>query len=155
MDKEQIVKRKLLLTEWAKKLYSIPDEVWFKPFNQGTWGTADVISHFISWDQFLIENRLPFLLREESFPAMVFDSELINKSASEYARSGISKENLLSEFILIRKSLVSLIELLPLATFKRPYPLKKDISISEYFIGLINHDLKHKEQIDEFLNSYY
>lgn len=86
MNKESIMKEKISLIEWSLTLKNISNDLWFKPFREGSWGTADVISHFISWDKFMIENRISFLLRDEGFPKIDINAKLINKEASEYAR---------------------------------------------------------------------
>lgn len=148
MNKESIMKEKISLIEWSLTLKNISNDLWFKPFREGSWGTADVISHFISWDKFMIENRISFLLRDEGFPKIDINAKLINKEASEYARSGISKVDLISEFIYVRKDLVAQLGKVQPEKFDQPCPGKEHITLSEYFVGMIDHDLKHKEQIE-------
>jgi hypothetical protein len=148
MNKEKIIAEKLSLVDWALSLKTISTEQWLKPFRQGAWGTADVIAHFISWDKFMIENRIAFLLRDEDFPIIKVNVETINKQASDYARSGISKEELIHEFISIREQLISLLGKIPTEKFNQPFPGNGAITLSEYFAGMIDHDSKHKEQID-------
>ncbi|MBS4215182.1 DinB family protein [Neobacillus rhizophilus] len=147
MSKDQIIKEKISLIEWVASLKEISNDLWFNPFKEGAWGIADVISHFISWDKFLITNRVSYIYHNEEFPEVNIDVEAINKMASQYARSGISKEELISEFITVRKELVSLLQKIPEETFSEPYPGRENMTIGEYFVGMIEHDLKHKEQI--------
>jgi hypothetical protein len=65
MKKKDIITEKLSLADWAISLKSISDELWFKPFREGSWGIADVLAHFISWDRFIIENRVSYLFEHD------------------------------------------------------------------------------------------
>lgn len=76
-------------------LKTIPDDLWFQSFREGSWGIVDVIAHFISWDRFIIENRILYVLKNEPFSKMGIDVEDINRAASQYARSGIMKDQLI------------------------------------------------------------
>ena len=152
MKKEEILKEKLQIVDWANTLRAISDELWFKPFRDGSWGTADVVSHFISWDQFLIENRILYLLNHEAFPKLSVDIEEINNAASAYARSGITKDQLINEFISIRHRLVSLLDELGSEKYKMPYPGNNNITLSEYLACMIEHDRKHIDQIEAFIS---
>ena len=76
-------------------------------------GNADVISHFIVWDVFLIKDRIPYFISGQSVPNVPIDVEEMNKGAIKYARSGISKEELLNQFSVTRKQLVDGIGRIP------------------------------------------
>jgi hypothetical protein len=153
MNKESIMKEKMRLVKWSRSLKNISYDLWFQPFHEGAWGIADVIAHFISWDKFMMENRVSYLLRNEDFPKINVDAEAINKEASNYARSGISKEDLIDEFISVREELVAQLEKIQPEKFDQPCPGKEHITLSEYFVGMIDHDLKHKEQIESHVNN--
>ncbi|MFC4799264.1 DinB family protein [Neobacillus sp. GCM10023253] len=155
MRKDQIIKEKISLIEWVDSLKEISNDLWFMPFKEGAWGIADVISHFISWDKFLITNRVACIYLNEEFPALTIDVEAVNKNASQYARSGISKEELITEFITVRKELVSFLQKVPEETFTEPYPGREHMTIGEYFAGMIEHDLKHREQIEEYIKKEF
>jgi hypothetical protein len=101
----------------------------------------------------MIENRITYILKDESLPTNTVDVKSINKGAISYARTGISKEELINMFISVRKELVSLIDAIPAEKFNQPFPGKETMTLYEYFVGMINHDLKHKEQIDSFLKN--
>jgi hypothetical protein len=154
MNKESILKENLSFVEWCSTLKNLSNDIWFKPFKEGSWGTADVISHFISWDKFILENRISYILREERVPKINVDVEAMNKAASNYARSGISKEDLINQFISVRKELVSHIDTIPTEKFNQPIPGIDHITLSDYFAEMINHDLKHKKQIETFLQQF-
>ena len=152
LNKKSIIQEKRNLVDWSRSLKNISNELWVKPFRNGSWGTAEVISHFISWDKFMMENRITYILRNECLPKINIDVEAMNKEAAEYARAGITKEDLLNEFIFIREELVNLISKIPEERFHHPLQGKEHITLSEYFVGMIDHDLKHKKQIESHIN---
>ena len=152
LNKKSIIQEKRGSVDWAYSLKNISNDLWVKPFRNGAWGTAEVVSHFISWDKFIIENRITYILRNECFPKISVDVEAMNEEASKYARAGITKEDLLNEFILVREELVNLIGKIPKERFHHPLQGKEQITLSEYFVGMIDDDLKHKEQIESHIN---
>ncbi|MES5893809.1 MULTISPECIES: DinB family protein [Bacillus cereus group] len=152
MEKESILEEKLRLIEWCQTLKCVTNDVWFEPFRKGSWGIADVISHFIVWDKFLMKFRIPYFLSEQSVPNVPTDVEEMNEGAIKYARSGISKEELIDQFSFTRKQLVEQIERIPTQYFYNDYQFgTKKVRLNNYFLSLIQHDLKHKEEIIQFL----
>ncbi|MBE5106751.1 DinB family protein [Bacillus thuringiensis] len=152
MKKENIVDEKLSLIEWCQTLKEICDDLWFQPFKKGSWGIADVISHFIVWDEFLMKYRISCFLSTQSVPNISIDVEGMNKGAIKYARSGISKEELIDEFSFTRKQLVDQIKRIPTCNFNYDFQFgTKKVRLNNYFSSLIQHDLKHKEEIIQFL----
>ncbi|AQQ54010.1 DinB family protein [Planococcus lenghuensis] len=148
MEKKRIMEEELATAEWAESLKAVPDELWFRPFREGAWGPADVISHFITWDKFLIQNRISYLLRGDEPPKLKVDVDALNKHASDFARSGISKEDLIDEFVLVRNALVTFIDKIPEERFLQPYPGNPEITLLDYFSGMVAHDRKHQKEID-------
>lgn len=152
MNKTQIIEKKLSLIDWCETLKGLSDDIWFAPFKEGSWGTADVIAHFISWDQFLLDYRVPYIIRSEQFPAIKVDVEAINADSSCYARSGITKDNLINEFVSIRKQLAAQINSIPAERFQEQLTFSNSsTTLADYFTGLIEHDQRHKQQISALI----
>ncbi|PEF45732.1 hypothetical protein COC98_11705 [Bacillus anthracis] len=152
MKKENILEEKLNLIEWCQTLKGLSDDMWLRSFKEGSWGIADVISHFIVWDTFLINHRIPYFISEQSVPNVPIDVEEMNKGAIKYARSGISKEEILDQFSVTRKKLIDQIERIPVDNFYNDFQIStKKVRLNHYFSSLIQHDLKHKEEIIQFL----
>ncbi|MFJ7746814.1 DinB family protein [Peribacillus sp. NPDC097295] len=152
MNKKSIIQEKRNLVEWSRSLKDISNELWVKPFYSGSWGTSEVISHLMYWDKFMMENRITYILRNECIPIINIDVEAMNKEAAEYARAGITKEDLLNQFIFVCEELVNLIGKIPEERFFQPLQGKEHITLSEYLVGMIDHDLKHKIQIEIHIN---
>ncbi|HFJ9420334.1 hypothetical protein COK69_10155 [Bacillus cereus] len=152
MKKENVLEEKLYLIEWCQTLQRVPDDIWFQALREGSWAIADVISHFIVWDVFLIKDRIPYFISGQSVPNVPIDVEEMNKGAIKYARSGISKEELLNQFSVTRKQLVDGIGRIPTQYFYNDYQFgTKKVKLNHYFSSLIQHDLKHKKEIMQFL----
>ncbi|WP_433750772.1 DinB family protein [Falsibacillus pallidus] len=153
MNKEIILSEKASVALWAEKKKSISDHQWLAPLKEGSWGVGDVISHFIVWDQFLLENRLPYIINHQPFPSIKIDVQKMNQDASHYARSGISKVQLIDEFTNIRSKLVQMIKGIPEERFDSVHQIgSSSLTLNDYFMGLIEHDQKHMKEIDVFLN---
>jgi hypothetical protein len=153
LSKQTVIHNKKALIEWVSSLKNLSMDQWFKPLREGGWGTADVISHFISWDRFIMNFRLKYLLKEENFPNVKIDVQDMNDNASVYARSGVSKEDLIDTFISVRTELITLLNRIPDEKYDQPCPGKEHITLCDYFMGLVEHDEKHKEQIESILFS--
>ncbi|MGG0456398.1 DinB family protein [Bacillus mycoides] len=152
MEKERILEEKLSLIEWCQTLNGISEDIWFQPFKKGSWAIADVISHFIVWDEFLMKYRIPYFISVQSVPNVPTDVEEMNKGAIKYAKSGISKEELIDQFSFTRKQLVDQINQISARNFKDDYQFgTKRVRLNDYFSSLIQHDLKHKEEIMQFI----
>ncbi|MEI5906865.1 DinB family protein [Bacillus spongiae] len=153
MNKSQIVQEKERYIDWVYTLKNMSDALWYKPFKEESWATADVIAHLIHWDQFVIENRIPYFINDEALPNIAVDVEAINKEASEYARGGVLKDELIDKFIFERRQLITSITTLPATTFDQPFAGRETIKIGDYFVSTIDHDLHHQKQIVEFIKS--
>jgi DinB superfamily len=153
MRKEEIIEEKSAFIDWVQSLAQMEDELWFLPFREGSWGTADVVSHFITWDRFVISRRMPALLSKGEIPYEKIDANAMNNEARSYARSGISRQMLISEFAEARRELLSLLEKLEPERFQELYP-GRDMTIGQYFARLIEHDHKHKKEIEDHWDRY-
>ncbi|MGE7881871.1 DinB family protein [Bacillus sp. NPDC094077] len=144
MGKECILEEKSSLIEWCQTLKGVSDDIWFQPLKKGAWATADVISHFIVWDEFLMKYRIPCFLKAQPIFNVPTDVEEMNKGAIIYARSGISKEELIDQFSCIRKQLVDQIKRIPAQYFYNDYQFcTKKVRLDNYFSSLIQHDLRN------------
>jgi hypothetical protein len=96
--------------------------------------------------------RILYFISSQYVPNVPTDVEEMNKSAMRYARSGISKEELIDQFISTRKQLVDQMNQIPAQNFKDDYQFgTKRVRLNNYFSSLIQHDLKHKEEIIQFI----
>jgi hypothetical protein len=153
MDKTDLLTEKRAMSSWVDSLLvEMNDSLWFEPLGEGKWGTADVISHFITWDRFFLDHRIPYIEKGLPFPKIDINLEKINKESSVYSRSGIGKQRLIQEYVETREAVLSSLDELPEETFQ--YVMKignSEMKVVDYFYLLVQHDLKHKKQIANFI----
>jgi [ribosomal protein S5]-alanine N-acetyltransferase len=149
--KDKIINQKRETAAWSLKYKQLSDDLWFKPFKEGSWGAAEVISHLIFWDQFVIDSRLkPYLLNGQQ-PQVDVDVQSVNDKAAEFARK-VSKENLIDQFVSTRDELTGYLQEMPEDVFLQKVP-GKSITWDEYFQGLAEHDNRHKRQIEDHVTN--
>ncbi|MGE7932823.1 DinB family protein [Viridibacillus arvi] len=135
--------KKLILNHYEKSiqyiesLKRVSDDCWLTPIEESKWSVCEIVGHLIPWDNFVLENRLPYLLNL--------------KQALE--SRNITKDEGIKKFRLTRIKLVNEITKVPPSQFNREMNIgTSTLTITEYFKGLIEHDLHHFQQIDDFLN---
>jgi hypothetical protein len=153
MYKEELLREIRAVSQWIKSLHEeMSDSIWFESLTEGKWATADVISHFITWDRFMLEHRLPYIQKAIPFPKLDINPEKMNMDSSVYARSGIDKQRLLQEYVNTREVVISQLEELTEDTFSSVIIIgKNEMKVIDYFYSHVQHDVKHKQQIVDFL----
>ncbi|MBD7938877.1 DinB family protein [Cytobacillus sp. Sa5YUA1] len=139
--------------QFIQFIESIPASHWRKEINEGKWSVAEVVGHFIPWDEFILRKRLPFLLLDLPLPKAPSADE-INPIAAETARNQ-SQETIIAELIVKRKQIIEGISKIPDAYWHKTIIIgNKKISLYDYLIGLAAHDEHHMKQISAILSSF-
>jgi uncharacterized damage-inducible protein DinB len=136
---------------WVLSLKQLSHEEWLQPIDEGKWSSAEIISHFISWDRFTLDQRLG-KLKENAVLDPFPDFQSVNDRAAEYAKSGVTKNELIDEFIEIRSAAVE--GFLKFEGAEHQFHFKignHPFTIASYMEDFIGHDLHHKAQIAAFL----
>jgi hypothetical protein len=155
LNKSELLTEKRALREWVNSLVYMDDQLWFQPFREGKWATADVISHFITWDRFFLDHRLPYIEKQIAFPKLDVNVEKMNKDAVVYARSGISKHRVVNEYTQTRNLLLSILEEWPEGLFSSVIKVgSTEQKVGEYFYSHLEHDIKHQQKIIDFLEKH-
>lgn len=135
--------------EWLQSLNEIDDKVWFAPIAEGKWSSAAIISHLLFWDRHSFNERFPAFQQDallEGFP----NFQEVNNAAKEYAHSGVSKEQLIDEISKEREQYFQVIEKLDEKGLEISFSIGDHrLTVGEYFIDFIGHDLHHQKQIIE------
>ncbi|WP_050616538.1 DinB family protein [Bacillus testis] len=149
-DKLDIINHYEASIDWVKRLRELPEERWRTQVDQDKWTIAEIIGHFIPWDEFVIRQRIPYLFKDAQLPASP-DAELVNQQAAEESRNR-SKDETIDLFIVNRESLVRSLYDLPDELWTQDlFKRKKKISLIDYFSGLVAHDYHHFRQIQRVL----
>lgn len=150
---EETIHRYREFIEWTDTLNDLDDSIWFTPIAEGKVTVAEIISHLQNWDQYLINTIIPAIKNGEG---MVFpEFGPFNQIAYEYARSGISKKDLLDEFKQTRMQLTEIMLAEPDVATKHVTANGVEIcpntgtpySLLYIIYEFIEHDLHHKNQI--------
>lgn len=148
--KERILDHYKKSIQFVSKLEGLNDEQWLMPLDIGKWSTCEIIGHLIFWDQFLIEKRLPALLleKEKVITPKVHEVNTIAASMSKEKMKG----EVIQEFIEERKRLLTFNDKLSHEVFEQFFSIgKSHLTLSDYFDGLMDHDLHHFQQIKDFM----
>ena len=118
---------------------------------EGKWSIIEVIGHFQPWDQFVIEQRLPYIFsNEKAQPSLKVEE--VNATAAWGARKNPINVTI-EHFMTTRTQLIELLSDLHKEVWNSQIHInQKTISFSEYMKGLMEHDLHHKRVVELFLN---
>jgi hypothetical protein len=137
--------------DWVNKLNTLSENQWRTPIGKDKWTIAEVIGHLIPWDKFVINERIPYILENTILPPSLNTSEF-NLKASIIAQRR-SKEETIEEFILIRHQLIDTINKIDNRLWYEIFSIgTSSMSLFNYFLGLIEHDNHHFQQICKVLN---
>ena len=136
--------------EWMNRLRKLPEDSWRTSIGEGRWTIAEVIGHLIAWDEFVLLQRIPHLLKGVELPRSP-EVELVNQQAAELSRSRPMGDTI-NQFNEIRKSLIVGISNIPDELWEHDLSIgRKCISLFDYFAGLMEHDHHHFSQINEII----
>lgn len=135
---------------WVKSLEHLTDEKWRMPIEENKWTIAEVIGHLIPWDQFISEQRLPYIFTDEILPPSP-DPQRVNAQAAEMSKSK-TKEETIQLFLDSRQRLIDLMTNIPAKQWDADLQIgNKSVSLFTYFLGMIEHDEHHFMQIKNIL----
>ncbi|ENH97007.1 hypothetical protein J416_08017 [Gracilibacillus halophilus YIM-C55.5] len=147
-QKETVIENCHHTLEWIENLHNISEEKWRKPIAKGKWTVAEVVGHFIYWDQYFI-NRIPEIIDESTLTQV--DIESVNQEASRESKTK-SKEEIFERFHQVREELIQLLQSLDddlwdqeFHTNNGQYTLYGDLK------RLINHDQHHIKQLEHVI----
>ncbi|NBI27604.1 DinB family protein [Chengkuizengella marina] len=150
--KKDLVNELLQLNDWVLNLNRLEKETIYQPTAKDKWSIAEIISHLMFWDRYILEERMPFMVPNVSLKSNINVNEM-NSKASEYSHSNPFDE-IIDNLIDFRQKIVSILEQ---KTEKELYSNFKindtELDLISYFNGTVVHDRHHMKQIDNFLNS--
>lgn len=158
MDHNDVMLSFQSMADWVDGLRDVEEDIWMKQTAAGKWSIAEIVSHLMFWDRYLISDVLPSVVSGQNVTFPSFDS--YNQKAADYVRSGISKEELIQEAIAVRDQLAW--ELLEMSADLRNKHVQvngndhcprteEPYTLSYLIHEFREHDLHHKAQIDHFL----
>ncbi|WP_025113642.1 DinB family protein [Lysinibacillus fusiformis] len=150
-DKKSIIKHYEQSLIWVKELRNLSEDQWRMPIESGKWSVSEVIGHLTPWDTFVLEHRIPYLFINTSLPKGP-DIALMNTKAAEKSREQHLEKTII-EFVLARRQLLQTIQQFTDEQWQQSFSIgQSNITIEDYFGGLIDHDLHHFSQIQNVLD---
>ncbi|MCH1626860.1 DinB family protein [Fredinandcohnia quinoae] len=146
-------------TTWVEGLKAHNHQLMFKPIAEGKWSIAEILSHIMFWDRYILKEMIPNMKQDADLSTIEFQE--LNDKAAEYALSGVSFEFLLEELIESRKKLVSYLRGKTDEEFTVSFKINGDavdnytgypFTLYNYICDFIWHDNHHKKQMEEFLS---
>lgn len=136
--------------DWVNSLKNLTEEKWRLQIDEGKWTIAEIIGHLIPWDELVLNQRIPYLIKAESLPTSP-NAETVNQQAAQASRSR-SKDETIHSFIDTRKRLIKALYDLTDELWTRDLLIgRNNLSLIHYFAGLVKHDLHHFKQIQRVL----
>lgn len=148
MKKQDIIKHYESFSLWLESLKKLEQYSWQQPVSEGKWPVAAVVTHLLFWDRYSLKERFP-LFKEgaelESFP----DFQSVNDAAKEYAEKHDQIE-IIDELLAVREQFLKMLGNMTEENLDILFMIgKHSLTIRDYFIDFIEHDLHHKKQIME------
>lgn len=132
-------------------LVDVEKELFFSPIGNGKWSIAAIVTHLLYWDDYFYSERFSLMLQFDSLPKGNVNEDEVNKKAEAYAHSGISKSDIIEQFIEKRKTIVE--ELNKINVLKEFSIGENAYSIEKYIYFLADHDQHHIKQMETFIKS--
>lgn len=152
MNKDTVIKHYEHTLEWVHSLTEVTEEEWRCTIADGKWSIAEIIAHFVLWDEFILHDRLKEFWNNKALP-QALDVHEMNQQSAERARKEERSETI-GRFIAVRTKLVQEMKKIEASRWNTSFLIgQTELTLLSYFQGLIKHDLHHMEQIKKVLST--
>ncbi|MEC0986256.1 DinB family protein [Bacillus safensis] len=151
MNKDTVIQHYEHSIEWAKSLMELTDKEWRRAIADGKWSTAEIIAHFVPWDEFILKARLKEFWNDQPLPQAP-DVRKMNQQSAERARKEKKSETIV-RFIAVRTELLQEMKKIEPSRWNELFFIgRTKLTLFSYFQGLMEHDIHHMKQIKEALS---
>ncbi|WP_342496257.1 DinB family protein [Bacillus sp. FSL K6-3149] len=152
MSKDTVIKHYEHTLEWVQSLTELTDKEWRRAIADGKWSIAEIIAHFVPWDEFILHDRLKEFWNDRAL-CKAPDVHEMNIQSAERARHEERSETI-GRFIAIRTELLQEMKKIEASRWNTSFLIgQTELTLSSYFQGLIKHDLHHMEQVKQALST--
>ncbi|RAP17607.1 hypothetical protein C2W59_02332 [Bacillus pumilus] len=152
MNKDTVIKHYEHTLEWVLSLADVTDEEWRRAIADGKWSIAEIIAHFVPWDEFILHDRLKEFWKDRAL-CKAPDVHEMNRQSAERARHEKRSETI-GRFIAVRTELLQEMKKIEASRWTTTFLIgQTELTLSSYFHGLIKHDLHHMEQVKQALST--
>lgn len=133
-----------------KNLNNLDEQLLRKPIGEGKWSVIEIIGHFYTWDEFVLQYRIPYLFKNGDLPKGPNTKDLNTQSALLARTEDI--EITLKKCIRNRSELFSQLSQIPDDNGLIELQINQSkLTLYEYLKGLMEHDVHHIKQIKSAL----
>lgn len=133
-----------------KNLNNLDEQLLRKPIGEGKWSVIEIIGHFYTWDEFVLQYRIPYLFKNGDLPKGPNTKDLNTQSALLARTEDI--EITLKKCIRNRSELFSQLSQIPDDNWLIELQINQSkLTLYEYLKGLMEHDVHHIKQIKSAL----
>ncbi len=151
LNKETVIDHYEHFLEWVQSLADVTDEEWRRAIADGKWSIAEIIAHFVPWDEFILHDRLKEFWKDRAL-CKAPDVHEMNRQSAERARHEKRSETI-GRFIAVRTELLQEMKKIEASRWTTPFLIGQiELTLSSYFQGLIEHDIHHMKQITKLLS---
>jgi DinB superfamily len=149
-NKQEALEHLLNSIEFVRQLGSLTENEWRTPIEEGKWTIAEIVGHFLPWDEFILEFRLPYIFSDAELTKGP-DAEKTNSESASISRKE-TKQETIHKFISIRKEIYEQLLDVPDDCWEKKILIgKSEMYFHDYLKGLADHDRHHFEQIKNTL----
>lgn len=153
MKYEQIIDHYESFKMWLEELKLLSEAEWFKPMEEDKWSIAANIAHIIKWDQYSLQEILPYIEEGAELPPFP-DFQKFNGEAEDYAHRVVNQGDLIEEGIRTRDLMITFVKNAPEDDFGQSFKVgDQSFTLEEFFEDFIGHDKHHQEQIEELVSA--
>ncbi|MES9726799.1 MULTISPECIES: DinB family protein [Bacillus] len=151
LNKESIIDYYEHSIEWVQSLTELTDKEWRRAIADGKWSTAEIIAHFVPWDEFILNDRLKEFWNDQPLPQAP-DVHKMNQQSAERARKE-KKSETIGRFIAVRTELLQEMKKIEPSRWNELFFIgQTKLTLLRYFQGLNEHDIHHMKQIIKLLS---
>ncbi|MDR0126184.1 DinB family protein [Bacillus zhangzhouensis] len=152
LNKETVIDHYEHTLEWVQSLAEVTEEEWRSAIADGKWSIAEIIAHFVPWDEFILHDRLKEFWNDQALCKAPEVHEM-NRQSAERARHEERSETI-GRFIAVRTELLREMKKIEASRWTTPFLIgQTELTLSSYFQGLIKHDLHHMKQVKQALST--
>ncbi|PRO40061.1 DinB family protein [Bacillus sp. LLTC93] len=152
LNKETVIDHYEHTLEWVQSLAEVTEEEWRSAIADGKWSIAEIIAHFVPWDEFILHDRLKEFWNDQALCKAPEVHEM-NRQSAERAKHEERSETI-GRFIAVRTELLREMKKIEASRWTTPFLIgQTELTLSSYFQGLIKHDLHHMKQVKQALST--
>ncbi|MFS0780140.1 DinB family protein [Bacillus sp. 1P06AnD] len=145
---------------WIEGLKTLDDAHFHQPITDGKWSCAQIVAHMMLWDEYVANEILPQMKQDADVRSKPIQE--VNDLATDYAISGITRNDLIEEILQSRKKLIAALREKTDNAFFEAFSLDGEKideytghphTLYSYICSFIWHDNHHKKQVTSFLSA--